>query len=160
MTSPARAADAEEAGAAVDALEAAFRRITQVAKRSIRSTAASIHPELRAAGWVVFTVVNRGCPDGRPVTVGEIIAETNMDKSVVSRQLRSLNEWGLVEMSRSESDARVVVVQPTELARERFRGVRERQRDVYKTILSTWSKDDLGKLEELLNRLADTLAEW
>lgn len=155
-------ADATErgAGAAVDSLEAAFRRVTQVVKRSIRSTAASVHPELRHAGWVVFSVIHRGGAEGQPVTVGEIIAETGMDKSVVSRQLRSLHDWGLIEMRRSEADARVVVVEPTSLAQERFRVVRARQREFYSQILADWSDEDLGKLEELLNRLADVITDF
>jgi len=159
MTSQAPEAD-REAAAAVDSLEAAFRRVTQVTKRSIGSMAASVHPELRHAGWIVVTVVHRGGQDGQPVTVGEIIAETGMDKSVVSRQLRSLNDWGLVEMTRSAADARVVVVEPTALARERFQAVRARQREFYSAILADWSEGDIAKLEELLNRLADVLTDF
>ncbi|HWL01994.1 MAG TPA: MarR family winged helix-turn-helix transcriptional regulator [Microbacteriaceae bacterium] len=159
MTSQAPAADRDES-AAVDALEAAFRRVTQVVKRTVGSIATRVHPELRHAGWVVFTVVHRGGVDGQPVTVGEIIAETGMDKSVVSRQLRALNDWGLVEMSRSAADARVVVVEPTQLARERFRAVRARQREFYGTILADWSEADVEKLEELLNRLADVITDF
>jgi len=162
MTSQAPAADrdAGEAVETLEALETAFRRVTQVAKHSIREHAAKVHPELRHAGWIVVTVVLRGTADGGPVTVGDIIAETGMDKSVVSRQLRSLNEWGLVRMSRSATDARVVVVEPTALLRERFGLVRERQREMYRAILANWSAEDLGKLEELLNRLADMVTDF
>lgn len=158
MKSLANAVD-QDTSVAVDSLEVAFRRVTQLVKHSIRSIAASVHPELRHAGWVVFVVVHRGGADGLPVTVGEIIAETGMDKSVVSRQLRSLNDWGLVEMSRSAADARVVVVEPTALARERFQEVRARQRELYNAMLADWSKEDVGKLEELLNRLADVISD-
>ncbi len=162
MTSPASTTDAEptapELAEAIGALEAAFSRITHVVKRHIRDFATGIHPELRQAGWVVLGTVLRGSADGRPVTAGDIVAECGMDKSVVSRQLRSLSDWGLVELSRSDADARVVVVTVTPLARERVREVRERQRELYATILSAWSRDDMARLEELLNRLADAVA--
>ncbi|HWK19936.1 MAG TPA: MarR family winged helix-turn-helix transcriptional regulator [Microbacteriaceae bacterium] len=158
MTSPAPGADTD-ASAAVESLEVAFRRVTQLVKRSVTTIATSVHPEMRHAGWVVFTVVHRGGTDGQPVTVGEIIAETGMDKSVVSRQLRALSDWELVTTSRSAADARVIVVEPTELARERFRDVRARQREFYRLVLSDWPAADLRKLEELLNRLADAITD-
>ncbi len=128
MTSPASATEADtaapELAEAIGALEAAFSRITHVVKRHIRDFATGIHPELRQAGWVVLGTVLRGSADGHPVTAGDIVAECGMDKSVVSRQLRSLSDWGLVELSRSDADARVVVVTVTPLARERVREVR------------------------------------
>ncbi len=100
----------------------------------------------------------RGGAEGRVITAGDIVAECGMDKSVVSRQLRSLSDWGLVALSRSGGDARVVVVEATPLAKERIRAVRERQRELYASILGGWSREDMGRLDELLNRLADAVA--
>lgn len=158
MTPQARAADADTS-AAVESLEVAFRRVTQLIKRTVGSIATSVHPEMRHAGWIVFTVIHRGGPDGRPVTVGEIIAETGMDKSVVSRQLRSLSDWDLITTSRAQADARMIVVEPTQLARERFQAVRARQREFYSSVLEDWPHEDLKRLEELLNRLADVIID-
>jgi len=157
MTDPAPAPERDSA-AAVEALEGAFRRITQVVKRNVREFATAIHPELRHAGWIVLNTVLRAAADGRAVTVGEIIVETGMDKSVVSRQLRALGDWGLVTMRRSDADARVVVVDPTELARDRIAVVRQRQRERYAEVLKDWSAEDVGRLEVLLGRLADAVA--
>jgi len=162
MTSPASATDSDASAAevaeAVESLEAAFSRITHVVKRHIREFATGIHPELRQAGWIVLGTVLRGGAEGRVVTAGDIVAECGMDKSVVSRQLRSLSDWGLVELSRSEVDARVVVVSTTPLAKARVREVREHQRELYTSILSGWSREDMVRLEELVSRLADAAA--
>lgn len=162
MTSPSTAAEtaaspAEVVGA-VEALEAAFTRIGHVVKRHLRDFATGIHPELRQAGWMVLGTALRAGSEGRAVTAGDIVTECGMDKSVVSRQLRSLSDWGLVELRRSDADARVVVVSATPLARERIREVRERQRELYASILAGWSREDMGRLEELLNRLADSIS--
>lgn len=164
MTIPAHEADqarvaGEDGTAAIEALETAFRRITQVLKRSAREFSTAVHPELRPAGWVVLSSIMRGAAEGRPVTVGEVIADTGMDKSVVSRQLRSLNDWGLVTMSRSEADARVVVVEGSPLAHERLGVVRRQQRLRYAQILGDWPTEDVARLGELLNRVADSFSD-
>jgi len=159
MTSQARAAESDT-NATVESLEVAFRRVTQLVKRMVGTIATGVHPEMRHAGWIVFTVVHRGGPDGQPVTVGEIISETGMDKSVVSRQLRALSDWGLVETHRAAEDARVVVVEPTQLARERFGAVRARQREIYSRLLADWPEADVKRLEQLLNRLADVISDF
>jgi DNA-binding MarR family transcriptional regulator len=152
------AADAAT-NAAYDAVEAAFRRVGMVAKRTFREFAAAVHPELRQAGWAVLNTVLRADNEACRVTVGDIIAETGMDKSVVSRQLRSLQDWDLVQLSRAETDARVVQVVGTENAHARLRGVRAQQRERYAALLRTWSTEDMVQLEVLLNRIADNFPE-
>ncbi|OJX63859.1 MAG: hypothetical protein BGO95_06630 [Micrococcales bacterium 73-13] len=158
MPGPTRGAD-PVGNADLDALEAAFRRIAHVVKRGFREFATAMHPDLRQAGWAILTTVLRADNEDRRATVGEIIAETGIDKSVVSRQLRALSDWGLVVLSRSEADARVVVVAGTPLAHERLRAVRAQQRERYAEILGSWSAADRRRLEELLNRVADGFVE-
>jgi len=136
----------------VEALERIFGRLSQIFKHRIQQTALEVHPDLRPAGLQVLRIVMR---DDATTTVGDIVHETGMDKSVVSRQLRALKEWGLVTLTRSEDDGRVVVVRPTDFAVRRYEEVRERQRATYSTALADWSPSDLAKLEELLARLAD-----
>lgn len=142
----------------IDALEVAFSRLGPIVKARMLGNATSIHPELRPAGWHVLRVVlhgAKGVPE-EPVTVGEIIAVTGMDKSVVSRQLRDLKEWGLVTVTRSEEDARMFVVTPTPLAKERKRAAAKQQREDYRRFLSSWEREDVERLTELLMRLADS----
>jgi len=143
--------------AAIDDLEAAFARIGPLVKTRMQSVAAGVHPDLRPAGWNVLRVVlfhPREHP-GRPLTVSDIIAITQMDKSVVSRQLRDLKEWGLVTLTRSHEDARVFLVEATELARERHQAMHAAGRAEYRRILGTWDPADVRKLAELLNRLVE-----
>ncbi len=142
---------------AVEELETAFARIGQAVKHHVRDLACAVHPELRQAGWLVMGLALRGAAEGKPVTVGEIVAATGMDKSVVSRQLRALADWGLVTTHRSEADARVVVVEPTEEAKLRFDAVRQRQRAIYAAALSEWSVEDAQRLGDLLTRLAESV---
>jgi len=143
---------------AVEELEAAFARLGPIVKSRMIASSASIHPELRPAGWNVLRVAllqHHERPD-RPLTVSEIIGMTQMDKSVVSRQLRDLKEWGLVTLTRSSEDARVFLVEPTELALERHRAVHEQSRAEFRRLFATWDAADVRKLVELLTKLADT----
>jgi len=143
---------------AIDELELAFARIGPMVKARMQSVATSMHPELRPAGWAVLRTVlyHEHEHPGEPLTVSDIIAATQMDKSVVSRQLRDLKEWGLVTLARSTADARVFLVAATEEARARNKANHERARAEYRRVLGEWDPADVRRLTELLVRLADS----
>ena len=145
-------------GPAIDRLEAAFATIGPMVKARMAAVAAAIHPDLRPAGWAVLRLVLAGAQraDGRPVTVSDIVAETQMDKSVVSRQLRDLKEWGLVTLERSHNDARVFEVSPTPEAVARHAAMRKASRAQYRAVFHEWDESDVEKLTELLTRLAES----
>jgi len=141
-------------------LEVAFARLGPIVKQRMVGIASRIHPELRPAGWNVLRLVlwHAAEDPARPMTVSEIITATQMDKSVVSRQLRDLKGWGFVTMTRSSEDARVFTVEPTELALARSRQVHEENRREFRNSFAEWDADDVEKLVELLGKLADTAA--
>ena len=146
MTEPA----VEDALARV---ERSFHRLGAISKQAARAQASQAHPEMRPAGWIVFRVVAML----GPVPVADIISETGMDKSVESRQLRALREWGLIEVDRDPDDARVVVVRMSELGRERALAVRRILRDRYRTAFDTWDEADVDTLADLLDRLVPAI---
>ena len=146
MTEPA----VEDALARV---ERSFHRLGAISKQAARAQASEAHPGGRPAGWIVFRVVAML----EPVPVADIIAETGMDKSVVSRQLRALREWGLIEVDRDPDDARVVVVRMSELGRERAPAARRILRDRYRTAFDTWDEADVDTLADLLDRLVPAI---
>ena len=146
MTSPA----VEDALVRV---ERSFNRLGAISKQAARAQASQAHPEMRPAGWIVFRVVALQ----EPVPVADIIAETGMDKSVVSRQLKALREWGLVEVDRDPEDARVVVVRTSELGRERVGAVRRILRDRYRAAFEQWDEADVDSLADLLERLVPAI---
>jgi DNA-binding MarR family transcriptional regulator len=142
MTEPA----VEDALARV---ERSFHKLGAISKQAARAQSSQAHPEMRPAGWIVFRVVSML----EPVPVADIIAETGMDKSVVSRQLKSLREWGLIEVGRHVDDARVVVVRTSELGRQRADAVRSVLRSRYRTAFESWDEHDVETLADLLERL-------
>ncbi len=143
---------------AIDDLEVAFARLGPVVKARMHSISARIHPELRPAGWTVLRIalIHASKHPEKPLAVSDIIAETQMDKSVVSRQLRDLKEWGLVTLTRSTEDARVFIVAPTPEAEARLAVVHEAARDEYRSIFAAWDPSDVRKLVDLLTKLAES----
>jgi len=141
----------------IDALESVLAALGPVIKGRMLSVASTIHPDLRPAGWSVLRPVIFAHREGRRVlTVSEIVAQTQMDKSVVSRQLRDLREWGLVTLARSEGDARVFEVTATPEALARFSAMKRASRAQYRAVFGEWDKADVEKLTELLGRLAES----
>lgn len=141
----------------IEALEAAFARLVPLVREQLRSIAEHIHPEMRAAGMQVLRVAIREhrCSDDAAAAVGDIITQTGMDKSVVSRQLRQLAAWGLVTTRRSTKDGRVILVEATPLALERYESARATVRMANTRILTTWSEADVLELSRLLDRLVE-----
>ena len=134
-------------------VERSFHRLGAISKQAARAQATHAHPEMRPAGWIVFRVVSML----EPVPVADIIAETCMDKSVVSRQLKALREGGLIDVDRDPEDARVVVVRTSELGRARADAVRGVLRSRYRTAFDEWDASDVQTLADLLERLVPAI---
>lgn len=89
--------------------------------------------------------------------IAGVAAAAHMDISAVSRQLRPLEEAGLVARGTSKQDGRVALVALTDLGRtvaERIRrvGVRHLEASV-----QGWSKADKKQLTLLMTRLVDDM---
>ena len=92
--------------------------------------------------------------DGTVTSAGEIIDRFQTDKSAVSRQLRQLEELGLVESRPDPVDRRARVLAVTDLARERIAAARSDREARLGARLDAWSADDLELVSALLRDLA------
>jgi len=94
----------------VDNLNLVFTRVQTLLKES----AARVHPELQPATYKLLTLIARS--DGvNACHLAEVFA---IDKSVISRQVRVLEDLGLVQSRPDENDGRVRVLTATDTARE------------------------------------------
>ncbi|MGP9528820.1 MarR family winged helix-turn-helix transcriptional regulator [Glutamicibacter sp. AOP5-A2-18] len=142
---------------ALDDIEAAFARLAPAFKGRMAKNARLFHPELRGAGFSVLRAVllhSLRRPD-QELTISEIVTECHMDKSVVSRQLKDLKQWELIEVERSEHDARVYLVSPTEFALSRFREIKSSTRTEYWNLFAEWDSQDVSELAKLLLRFSE-----
>ncbi|MGX5697435.1 MarR family winged helix-turn-helix transcriptional regulator [Agromyces soli] len=115
-----------------------------------KEAAAQIHPELNPAGYkLLATLVRLGS------TNAHVLAELfDMDKSVVSRQVRMLEEVGLVESRPDERDGRVRVLVPTAEAVERVTAVRARNQSRLHAVLRERTAGELELFAEMLGVLS------
>ncbi|UYQ76530.1 MarR family transcriptional regulator [Glutamicibacter sp. JL.03c] len=148
-------------GAALDDIEAAFARLAPAFKGRMARNARLFHPELRGAGFsvlraVLLSAVSR--PDA-DLTVSELVAGCHMDKSVVSRQLKDLKQWDLIQLERSQHDARVYLVSPTDMAIKRFQEIKGSTRADYHDLFATWELQDVTELASLLLRFSEQIEE-
>ncbi len=78
-----------------------------------------------------------------------------INRSNVTRQLAYLEEHGFVERRQSESDRRVLLVYPTERAREILPTVLEAVREWNDYITEGFSADELDQLCGMMERIAE-----
>ncbi|MBS0024116.1 MarR family winged helix-turn-helix transcriptional regulator [Microbacterium paraoxydans] len=74
-----------------------------------KESAARVHPELQVAGYKLLTFIDRA----GSANAHELAERFEMDKSVVSRQVRMLEELGLLDSHPDERDGRLRVLTAT-----------------------------------------------
>lgn len=77
-----------------------------------KESAARVHPELQVAGYKLLTFIDRA----GTANAHELAERFEMDKSVISRQVRMLEELELLESQPDERDGRLRVLTATTTA--------------------------------------------
>ena len=127
---------------AEEQLSVLFGRVRLIMK----DAAVQIHPELRPVGYkILAAIVRLGETNGNHLAD---LLET--DKSVVSRQVRMLEDAGLVTSRADDKDGRARVLAPTPEAVARLRSVRSAQQKRLRELLSTQSVNDVRAFADML----------
>lgn len=149
-------AEAAEGAIEDDELDQAVTRVEQELGRlfarirvSWREAAVTVHPDLQPLGYQVLTSI----ASGKATSAGAIIERLQTDKSAVSRQVRQLEELGLVESVPDPEDRRARVLVATTLAQERIVVARARYEGRIRERLHAWSSADLDHFVNLLGAL-------
>ena len=90
-----------------------------------------------------------------PATLGDLSRATGMDAASTGRQVRRLEDLGLVERAPGADDGRVVTVSITRAGRDARGRVAEVLEAHLRDTLGRWSVADRHQLGELLTRLVD-----
>ncbi|MEI5583645.1 MULTISPECIES: MarR family winged helix-turn-helix transcriptional regulator [unclassified Agromyces] len=144
--SATRTAGDDEIAAVEEQLRALFVRVRAVWKEA----AAAVHPELQPVGYKILSaVVRRG-----PMHAGAIAESLEIDKSVVSRQLKQLEALGLARSLPDPDDGRARIIEPTPVAVERVGQRSSRMQQQLYAKLRDWPADDVDELARLLARLS------
>lgn len=146
----ATAADAQARDGAIARLEQELGAVFGRVRASWRDAATEVHPDLQPLGYQVLAAI----ASGKATSASAIVERLQTDKSAVSRQVRQLEDLGLVESRPAPDDRRARVLEATDVARERLAAARRRFQHRMSDRLSQWSVDDLGRASDVLRDLA------
>ncbi|REJ06831.1 MarR family transcriptional regulator [Microbacterium bovistercoris] len=144
----AAAADVDEALAEFQSqLNLMFAKARTLWKES----AARVHPELQPSGYKLLTFVARS----GGTNAHQLADCFEMDKSVVSRQVRMLEDLGLLESRPDEHDGRLRVLTATPAAREALAAVRADHADRMRAAMIELTPDEVAVASKVFRILAE-----
>jgi DNA-binding MarR family transcriptional regulator len=94
-----------------------------------------------------------------PLRVSELVQRVGVDQSTVSRQIRPLEELGMVARSEDPDDRRVAWLDVTDHGRKVMLGVRRRVNHNVEAALATWSPADRETFGKLLERFRQSVLD-
>ncbi|MFE9763465.1 MarR family winged helix-turn-helix transcriptional regulator [Streptomyces sp. NPDC005808] len=119
------------------------------ARASSGEMARAVHPDLESSAYGLLFRLEE-CGRQRAT---ELAAYIGVGKATMSRQLRALEDLGLVTREPDPADGRAWLVHLTEEGRTRFRAVREARRARYVRQLNGWDPREVAELARLLHQL-------
>lgn len=142
-------------GEELDAVERALERLLRL------SASRKVHARQAAAARVTVShpglVLLRRLQEEGPMSLGELARLTDMDPAATGRQVRQLEDDGLVAKATAPYDGRVTVVRVTPKGAEVRRRLAEVGGRHMEDVLGRWSSRDRVTLARLLDRLVDDL---
>jgi DNA-binding MarR family transcriptional regulator len=120
-------------------LPRSFARLAEVAQVPLERTT---YPILRAVAF-------------GPVRLSALATDLDVDLSTASRQVRTLEQSGLLRRSADPHDGRAVVLELTEHGLDTLKRTRATRHALVAQQLSEWSDEDIAELARLLQRLAE-----
>lgn len=139
----------------LDALEAAVEQLLRL------SSSRKVHARRTAAAGVTISqpglTLLRRLSDEGPRALGELSRVSDMDLAAAGRQVRQLEEEGLVQTSTSAGDGRVTMVRVTPKGTDARRRLLLIGCQHMADVLDGWSKADRKSLARLLPRFVEDM---
>ncbi|MEU5998480.1 MULTISPECIES: MarR family transcriptional regulator [unclassified Streptomyces] len=133
-------------------LERELTLLLRRARASSGEMARQVHPDLEPAAYGLLVCLD----DSGPQRATALAAYIGVGKATMSRQLRALEELGLVAREPDPADGRAWLVHLTEEGGRRFREVRTGRREQYVRKLSGWDRAEVAELARLLHQLNES----
>lgn len=145
-------------GSGVDQEFLALERELAVFLRRARAQsgemAREVHPELEPAAYGLFVRLD----EVGPQRATDLAGFFGVGKATMSRQLRALEDLGLVARDPDPADGRASLVRLTEEGQGRFRDVRDARRERYVCQLADWDRAEVAELARLLQHFNQRFA--
>ncbi|MFD0338535.1 MarR family winged helix-turn-helix transcriptional regulator [Streptomyces sp. NPDC127117] len=140
-------------GSGVDHAFLALERELAVFLRRARSNsgemAREVHPELESAAYGLLVRLESAGQQ----RATDLAAYFGVGKATMSRQLRALEDLGLVAREPDPADGRAFLVRLTAEGLVRYRSVRDARRERYVRKLDDWDRAEVAELARLLHHL-------
>ena len=117
-----------------------------------------VHPELEAGA---YSLLVRIC-EVAPARSTDLAAYFGVGKATISRQLKVLEELGLIERAPDPLDGRAHLLDLTDEGRQRLDRARTARQDRFYALLATWPEEDVRSLAQMLarfNALTETMGK-
>ncbi|PYC68164.1 MarR family transcriptional regulator [Streptomyces tateyamensis] len=141
------------------AQEAVFREVErEVAVMFRRGRARSaemsrlVHPQLEGMAYSLLAHLH----DSGQVRVTEVGAHFGVGKATISRQIKTLEELGLVAREPDPQDGRAWLVSVTADGERRYLRAHEARLASFRELLGSWEPADLAQFARLLARFNDS----
>ncbi|WP_314649784.1 MarR family transcriptional regulator [uncultured Microbacterium sp.] len=116
-----------------------------------KESAARIDPELQVGGYKLLTFIDRA----GTASAHELADRFEMDKSVISRQVRMLEELGLLESRPDERDGRLRVLTPTAQACSALAELRRDHSIRLREVVEELTPDEIAAASKVFRLLAE-----
>lgn len=134
---------------AVNAALSQFGIMLINARKKIKSQAAAIHPDLQITGFKALTIIFKF----ESISQVMLAQEIGIDKAVMSRTIKQLEELSLIMRSKDPLDRRSSLIMLTADGVSHMETNREQGRqEVFKN-MSTWDLEEINRFTDLLSRL-------
>lgn len=130
-------------------VEEQMMQLAAYVRGALRDAALRIDPALQPFGLKILRTLRR-CG---PTHASALAVTLEVDRSVISRQARLLEELGLLELAPDPTDGRARFLAATPLAIEKMAAVPGGDRSLLHGRLSAWPEQDLHQFARLLKRL-------
>lgn len=147
----ARAAASIDSDEAIAEFQAQLHLVFAKARSVWKESAARVHVELSPAGYKLLTFVARA----GSTSAHQLAEAFEMDKSVVSRQVRMLEDLGLVRSHAAEHDGRQRVLAATPEATEALAAVRADHASWMRSAIGQLTPDELSAASKVFHLLAE-----
>ncbi|MBJ6640344.1 MULTISPECIES: MarR family winged helix-turn-helix transcriptional regulator [unclassified Streptomyces] len=131
------------------ALERELTVLLRRARANQGEMAREVHPDLESSAYGLLIRLDE--LGGQRAT--ELAAYIGVGKATMSRQLRALEELGLIAREPDPADGRAWLVTLTDEGRGRVGTVREARRARYVSQLAHWDRREVSELARLLHEL-------
>ncbi|WP_299528961.1 MarR family winged helix-turn-helix transcriptional regulator [uncultured Streptomyces sp.] len=136
------------------ALERELGVLLRRARANSGEMARQVHPDLEAAAYGLLARLEAAGSQ----RATDLAAYVGVGKATMSRQLRALEDLGLVSRERDPDDGRAWLLRLTDEGLDRFRAVRDARRARYASRLAGWDPHEVAELARLLHHLNERAA--